>query len=125
MSEERRKLPTTAEWRARRVMQLYVAGEPIARVATHVGWSEGRVRKVLREAGVAVPEGDAEDGHGGVGYEGDRRRLLEAGWESKLRGGIVVWHRPDGRGSWYTEDVAIDVLKAMKEEGVDGDGSAT
>jgi hypothetical protein len=84
-------------------MQLYVAGKPIVQIASLVGWGEGRVRKVLREAGVAVPEGDG----GGSGYEEDRKRLLEAGWESKLRGGIVVWHRPDVRGSWYTQDVAL------------------
>jgi hypothetical protein len=110
----------------RRTMQLYAAGEPLVRIAGLVGWSEGRVRKVLREAGLAIPEADeaAGDLESGNREEG-RRRLLVAGWESKLRGGLVVWHRPDGRGSWYTEDVAIDVLKAMEEEGADGDGSAT
>jgi hypothetical protein len=91
-------------WRTRRVLGMYASGGAISEIALLVGWSEGRVRKVLREAGVAIPEGD-------------RKRLLEAGWESKLRGGIVVWHRPDGRGSWYTEDVAIEILEAMEEDG--------
>jgi hypothetical protein len=107
-----------AGWRTRRTMQLYVAGEPVVRIAGLVGWSEGRVRKVLREAGLAVPEadeaaGDLESGN----HEEGRRRLLVAGWESKLRGGIVVWHRPDGRGSWYTEDGAIEILEAMEGDG--------
>jgi hypothetical protein len=31
--------------------------------------------------------------------EEDRKRLLEAGWEWKVRDGFVVWHRPDRRGS--------------------------
>jgi predicted transcriptional regulator len=55
--EEPGKLPTS-EWRVRRVLQLYAAGESIARMATLVGWSEGRVRRVLREAGIIVPSED-------------------------------------------------------------------
>ena len=48
--------------------------------------------------------------------EEDRKRLLEAGWKWKLRGGLIVWHRPDGRGSWYTQDVALEILEAMEEQ---------
>jgi hypothetical protein len=118
---EQRRQPADAEWRMRRVMRMYSSGEGLARIARLVGWSEGRVRKVLRGAGVVVPEGDG-GGSGSDGHGGDRRRLLEAGWETKLRGGIVVWHRPDGRGSWYTEDVALEILESMEEEG-DDDGS--
>jgi hypothetical protein len=44
-------------WRTRRVMGLYAAGEPIPEISQVVGWSEGRVRKVLREAGVIVADG--------------------------------------------------------------------
>ncbi len=47
-------------WRTRRVMGLYAAGEPISQISRQVGWSEGRVRKVLREAGVIVTEEDGE-----------------------------------------------------------------
>ena len=105
---------------------MYAAGEAISEIAGLVGWSEGRVRKVLREAGVVVPEGyGGDDRRRSDGHEGDRRRLLKAGWESKLRGGIVVWRRPDGQGSWYTEAVAMGVLKAMEAADPDGDGSAT
>jgi hypothetical protein len=31
------------------------------------------------------------------GSEEERTRLLEAGWESRLRGGLIVWRRPGGR----------------------------
>jgi hypothetical protein len=48
--------------------------------------------------------------------EEDRKRLLDAGWESKLRGGLIVWHRPDRRGSWYSQDVAVEILEALEEE---------
>jgi hypothetical protein len=48
--------------------------------------------------------------------EEDRKRLLEAGWEWKVRGGLVVWHRPDRSGSWYSQDVAIQILEALEEE---------
>jgi hypothetical protein len=47
--------------------------------------------------------------------EEDRKRLLEAGWEWKVRGGLVVWHRPDRRGSWYSQDVAMEILEAMEK----------
>jgi hypothetical protein len=109
-------------WRTRRVMEMYASGEAISEIAKLVGWSEGRVRKVLREAGVAVPDGEGGDGRGIGIHEEDRKRLFETGWESKLRGGLIVWHRPDGHGSWYTEDVALEIQEAM-EEGTDGDGS--
>lgn len=49
--------------------------------------------------------------------EEDRKRLLEAGWEQKVRGGLVVWHRPDRRGSWYSQDVALQILEALEKEG--------
>jgi hypothetical protein len=49
--------------------------------------------------------------------EEDRKRLLEAGWESELRGGLVVWRRPDGRGSWYAQHVALELLEFLEEEG--------
>lgn len=114
-------------WRTRRVLGLYASGDPVSRISLLVGWSEGRVRKVLREAGLVVPEGDgagdflllARGGREeeGRGYEEDRRRLLEAGWETKLRGGLIVWHRPDGRGSWYTQEAALEILEAMEGEG--------
>jgi hypothetical protein len=95
---------------------MYAAGEAIPEIALLVGWSAGRVRKVLREAGFIVTEAGAGDGPGGGSFQEDRRRLLAAGWKAQLRGGIVVWHRPDGRGSWYTQDAAIEILEAMKEE---------
>ncbi len=48
--------------------------------------------------------------------EEDRKRLLEAGWEAELRDGLVVW-RPSGRRSWYTQDVALELLEFLEEEG--------
>jgi hypothetical protein len=45
-------------WRTRRVMELYAAGESIPEISRAVGWSEGRVRKVLRDAGVIIVEPD-------------------------------------------------------------------
>jgi hypothetical protein len=48
--------------------------------------------------------------------EEDRKRLLEAGWESRLQGGLIVWRRPDRHGSWYSQDVAIEILEAIKEQ---------
>lgn len=45
-------------WRTRCVMELYAAGESIPEIARVVGWSEGRVRKVLRDAGVIITEPD-------------------------------------------------------------------
>jgi hypothetical protein len=54
--------------------------------------------------------------------EEDRKRLLEAGWESRLRGGLIVWRRPEGRGSWYSEDVAMEILGVLEERGQGRDG---
>ena len=45
-------------WRTRRVLGLYAAGESVSEISRLVGWSEGRVRKVLRQAGVVVTEED-------------------------------------------------------------------
>jgi len=98
-------------------MQQYLAGESIPQIALLVGWSEGRVRKVLREAGLIVTDADQDGFRSGASSEEDRRRrLLAAGWKSRLRGGLIVWQRPDGRGSWYTQDVAMQVLEAMEGE---------
>jgi hypothetical protein len=48
--------------------------------------------------------------------EEDRKRLLEAGWESRLHGGLIVWRRPDKRGSWYSQEVAVEIMETMEEE---------
>lgn len=56
MSEQGRELGQADPWRTRRVMRLYAAGETIPLISRSVGWSEGRVRKVLREAGVVLTE---------------------------------------------------------------------
>ncbi len=45
---------------------------------------------------------------------GDSERLLAAGWEPRIRGGLIVWRRPDGRGSWYSREVAVEVLEALE-----------
>jgi hypothetical protein len=114
--------PDEAEWRTRRVMRQYLAGESIPQIAHLVGWSEGRVRKVLREAGLIVTDEDQDGIRSGASSEEDRRRLLAAGWKSQLRGGLIVWHRLAGRGSWYTQDVALQILEAIEGgEGSDCD----
>ena len=48
--------------------------------------------------------------------EDERTKLLEAGWESMLRGGLIVWRRPGERGSWYSKRVAIELLEFLEEE---------
>jgi len=49
------------------------------------------------------------------GSEEERTRLLEAGWKSRLRGGLIVWRKPGG-GSWYPQRVAIELLEFLEEE---------
>ena len=56
----KRRRPAAGEWRARLVLRLYASGEPISKIALQAGWSEGRVRKVLREAGVIVTDKDRD-----------------------------------------------------------------
>ena len=45
-----------------------------------------------------------------------RERLLGAGWEWELREGLLIWRRPDGRGSWYSQEVALELLEFLEEE---------
>jgi hypothetical protein len=49
------------------------------------------------------------------GSEEQRTRLLEAGWESRLRGGLIVRGKP-GRGSWYSQRVAVELLEFLEDE---------
>ena len=48
--------------------------------------------------------------------EDARERLLAAGWESEVRAGLVLWRKPGGQGSWYSESVALEILKFLEEE---------
>ena len=48
--------------------------------------------------------------------EEERTRLLEARWESRLRGGQIVWCRTGGRGSWYPQRVAVELQEFLEEE---------
>ncbi len=52
-----------------------------------------------------------------------RDRLLQAGWEWELREGLLIWRRPDGRGSWYSQEVALELLEFLEEEKRKKDGS--
>jgi hypothetical protein len=45
-----------------------------------------------------------------------RERLLEAGWEWELREGLLIWCRSDGCGSWYSQEVALELLEFLEEE---------
>ena len=55
-------------------------------------------------------------------FEDERTKLLEAGWETRLRGGLIVWRKPGG-GSWYSQRVAIELLEFLEEEKNGKDGS--
>ena len=112
MSEQGRGPGQADPWRTLRVMRLYASGETIPQIARSVGWSEGRVRKVLREAGVVLTEEGAALKR--RDSEEARRRLLGAGWEALTRSGLVVWRRPDGSGSWYAQEVAFEIFEAEK-----------
>ena len=114
MSEGVREPGRADPWRTRRVMRLYASGETIPLIARSVGWSEGRVRKVLREAGVVLTEEGAALKRRNT--EEARRSLLGAGWEARTRGGLVTWRRPDGSGSWYSQEVALEILEAANKE---------
>ncbi len=95
---------------------MYASGKTVPLIARSVGWSEGRVRKVLREAGVVLTEEGAALAR--RNSEEARKRLLGAGWETSMRGGLVVWRRPDGSGSWYSQEVAFEILE--EKDGKDG-----
>jgi hypothetical protein len=118
VSDQGREPGQADPWRTRRVMKLYASGENIPLISRSVGWSEGRVRKVLREAGVVLTEEGAALKR--RDSEEVRRRLIGAGWEAMMRGGLVVWRRPDGSGSWYSQEVAFEILEATNEERRDG-----
>jgi hypothetical protein len=47
--------------------------------------------------------------------EEERMRLLEAGWELRLREGLMLWRKPGG-GSWYSQRVAMDIVEFLEEE---------
>jgi hypothetical protein len=89
VSGQGRELGQADPWLTRRVMRLYAAGETIPLISRSMGWSEGRVRKVLREAGMVLTEEGAALAR--RSSEEARRRLLGAGWEARMRGGLVVW----------------------------------
>jgi hypothetical protein len=55
--------------------------------------------------------------------EDERTKLLEAGWEMQVRGGLIVWRRPSGRGSWYSQRVAVELLEFLDEEKNGKEGS--
>ena len=48
--------------------------------------------------------------------EDARERLLAAGWESEVRAALVLWRKPGGQGSWYSESVALEILEFLEEE---------
>jgi hypothetical protein len=53
----------------------------------------------------------------------ERTMLLEVGWEMQVRGGLIVWRRPGGRGSWYSQRVAMELLEFLEEEQDGKEGS--
>ncbi len=58
------------------------------------------------------------------GSEEARERLLAAGWEPQVRGGLLVWRRPGGRGGWYSQEVALELLEFLDEEKRPEEGGA-
>jgi len=70
-------------------------------------------RAALRIAPGNMPEclrqGSAPRSTGGGCWRPDGRLGCTAG--------LIVWHRPERWGSWYTLDVAPQILEAMKEGG--------
>jgi hypothetical protein len=50
------------------------------------------------------------------GSEEARERLIAAGWEPCIRAGLLVWRKPGGRGSWYSQEVALELLEFLDEE---------
>ena len=58
------------------------------------------------------------------GSEEARERLFAAGWEPRIRDGLLVWRRPGGRGSWYSQEVALELLEFLEEEKQQGGESA-
>jgi hypothetical protein len=54
--------------------------------------------------------------------EEERERLLEAGWATRLRGGLIVWRKPGG-GSWYPQRVVVELQEFLEEEKNGEDGS--
>jgi hypothetical protein len=55
------------------------------------------------------------------GSEEARERLLAAGWEPRIRAGLLVWRKPGGRGSWYSQEVALELLEFLAEEEKQGE----
>jgi hypothetical protein len=55
--------------------------------------------------------------------EEERTKLLEAGWEARLREGLITWRRPGGQGSWYSQRVAVELLEFLAEEQDGKEGS--
>ena len=58
------------------------------------------------------------------GSEEARERLLSAGWEPRIRAGLLVWRKPGGRGSWYSQEVELELLEFLDEEKKQGEGSS-
>jgi hypothetical protein len=91
-------------------MRLYASGKTIPLIARSVGWSEGRVRLVLREGGVVLTEEGAALARRNSEEVG--RRLLGAGWETRMRGGLGIWRRLACSGSWYSQEVAFEIFES-------------
>lgn len=47
---------------------------------------------------------------GAVRLTSDGRRLKAAGFEPKMRGGKVIWQRPD-TGFWFSQEIALHLLE--------------
>jgi hypothetical protein len=46
----------------------------------------------------------------------DRKRLLAAGWQPALRGALLLWQHPDGRGGWHAQEVALEILEVLEDK---------
>jgi hypothetical protein len=93
VSQVLRSIPGFASrdgWTAERresAVRLYAGGLPIARVAERCGSTRRNVRRILKEAGVAIrPQGEAQSG---------RYNPSWGGGKTTDRRGYVLVHRPD------------------------------
>ncbi len=49
--------------------------------------------------------------------EGARERLLAAGWEYRgTSPGLILWRKPKGCGSRYSQEVSLEILELLEKE---------
>lgn len=72
--------------------------------------------KAIDHQGPSQGEGEGYGVKSKKSSEDERERLLEAGWDMQVRGGLIVWRRPGGLGNWYSQRVAMELAEFLEEE---------